>query len=461
MNRLIICASTLLSALPLIVNPAPSALEGIWKSKGYGLVIQFSRDGVDFYDTSEISCSFREHQSLDQFLKENNRIDQSEPDSLSFFSEGGITRYGFQRLSGLPARCLDTKSDAEKSNPAANFGVFWQIFKENYAFFDKHGIDWNTVRKRYRPTITDNTSAEELYRTLVEIIGLLNDPHVSLYGEGLPKIPPKLPKTLVNLLENDALRTAGPNRKEFVTRTKATIADHYLGDSRKEAIKARFTWGWVTEDIGYFSIDSMSGYSEKENKSLREYLRAVDATMDRVIRDLKTAKGLIVDARWNTGGYDATALHIAGHFTDKQLLAFTKKAKHGPGFAPIQQVYIPSHALEVFSGPIVFLSSRDTVSAAEIFSMAMMAIPNVTSMGESTAGFLSDANAFHLPNGWKIRLSNEVYTAVDGGKYEVDGIPVDVSMPPRDGELLESYIQRVLDQAINHLNGLVQADISE
>ena len=192
----------------------------------------------------------------------------------------------------------------------------------------------------------------------------------------------------------------------------------------------------------------MDDYVDEDSATLRDSHRLVDETMNRIITDLDGAKGFIVDARWNGGGYDSNALHIAGHFTDQQLLAFTKRARKGDTLTPEQEIFIPWHAVEKFSGPVVYLCSRDTLSAAEIFSMAMMAMPNVTSLGEPTVGALSDTHSVHLPNGWRLRLSNEVYKAIDGVVYEGAGIPVDIFLPPEENSTLESYLRLGMDEAI-------------
>ena len=53
----------------------------------------------------------------------------------------------------------------------------------------------------------------------------------------------------------------------------------------------------------------------------------------------------------------------------------------------------------------------------------------MTRIGESTQGILSDMMQRHLPNGWKINLSNELYEAADGVLYEDCGIPPHVEIP--------------------------------
>jgi C-terminal processing protease CtpA/Prc len=95
------------------------------------------------------------------------------------------------------------------------------------------------------------------------------------------------------------------------------------------------------------------------------------------------------------------------------------------GYAPSTDVFLdPTDNVDLaYDGDVILLTSRSTVSAAEIFTMSMMQLPQVTLMGRPTSGELSDILARELPNGWQIGLSNEVYAAPDGVVYEIVGIP--------------------------------------
>ena len=78
-----------------------------------------------------------------------------------------------------------------------------------------------------------------------------------------------------------------------------------------------------------------------------------------------------------------------------------------------------------FTGPVAVLTSDSTVSAAEVGTLALRALPNTRSFGRPTYGALSDPFRFRLPNGWKGAVSNEIYRASDGDVYEGSGIPPD------------------------------------
>jgi carboxyl-terminal processing protease len=101
-----------------------------------------------------------------------------------------------------------------------------------------------------------------------------------------------------------------------------------------------------------------------------------------------------------------------------------------------------------FTGPVYYLQSDYTVSAAEIFSLAMMALPNVTRVGTPTYGVLSNALEKKLPNGWSVGLSNEVYVAVDGNLYEGRGIPTNIEVTARTTGSFHERMRLDIDTAL-------------
>lgn len=425
---------------------ADERLNGVWMMEGYGRIMEVKDGNIKTFQVTEVSCVLDEQSPLDHYLRQINRIDLTERDRLRFYEEGGITRYDNTRLAELPDNCTDVPNQ----DPEYNFEIFWRAFQENYAFFDLYDVDWDAIYRTYRPQVTQDTTPEELFDIMTKLIKLLKDGHVNLTGLG-SWINAGKPGTL-EVLFQEAHPGEEVTEERLIGAAKDVIARHYLKDSRRQASNGnQFTWGWAADGIGYLSVDSMSGYLA-DNKSLEESLRFVDSLMRRVMADLDGAEAFIIDARWNSGGSDANALAIAAYFTDQYLLAFTKKAKNGDGYNPAQGIFIPNHPERRFAGPVVYLCSSDTFSAAEIFSMAMQAIPNVTSMGERTGGALSDKLGFDLPNGWRISMSNEVYIASDGELYEGRGIPVDITLPKDDRTRFESHLRLGMDRAIAYLN---------
>lgn len=94
--------------------------------------------------------------------------------------------------------------------------------------------------------------------------------------------------------------------------------------------------------------------------------------------------------------------------------------------APFDHVLQPQGG-PVLSQPVILLTGPLTASAAEIFTLAMRELPQVTVLGAPTAGALSDILDVSLPNGWTLGLSHQRYLDARGALFEATGIPPDLS----------------------------------
>ena len=68
-----------------------------------------------------------------------------------------------------------------------NFDALWNTFNERYAFFELRGVDWKAQYEKYRPKVTKNTTDEELYGLICEMLKPLKDGHVNLKAKSLGK----------------------------------------------------------------------------------------------------------------------------------------------------------------------------------------------------------------------------------------------------------------------------------
>jgi carboxyl-terminal processing protease len=173
-------------------------------------------------------------------------------------------------------------------------------------------------------------------------------------------------------------------------------------------------------DVGYLNVVTMGGFSEGE-PSLAEELRVLNAALDEALAAFQGARAVIVDVSNNRGGHDAVGRAIAARFTDSRRLAYTKRPRN-VSMLP-QPFHVEPFPGPRFTGPVYLLTSDVTVSAAEVFTLCMRALPNVTHVGTATRGALSDVLVKPLPNGWRMELSNEIYLDAQGALFEVRGIP--------------------------------------
>lgn len=432
--RTLLCCLALCGGMSGAAEPAVPLrlgdLPGVWQMRGYGTVLQVSAERVVRYDVTDISCLRVDDRALAEAAGQHDRLAAS-PRGFSMFEVGGITRYALDRLPRLPQRC-EQQSSQPVTDPELNFSVFWQAFRENYAFFELRQVDWNQIYARFRPDLSATSSEADLFKVFSSVLAALHDGHVTLHA-GEREIESGAQGELKQLWITEKGAAPGEEAtRGYRVAVQEHIAQDILRGKSSQGANGALTWGWAAPGIGYINVATMRWLNAAgQRQPLTDQIAAVDEYMARALRDLRGAKALIVDARFNGGGNDAIALRIMGSLTQGRRLAFTKRAVEGRGLTDPQEVFIAPTVADPFTGPIYYLQSGNTVSAAEIFTLAMMALPNATRIGTSTYGVLSDMLDKRLPNGWSFSLSNELYLAVDGQLYEGRGIPPAVPVDVR------------------------------
>ena len=113
------------------------------------------------------------------------------------------------------------------------------------------------------------------------------------------------------------------------------------------------------------------------------------------------------------------------------------------------EAWLEPQADEAYLQPVTLIAGPITASAAEIFTITMQRLPQVTVIGENTVGILSDILGKPLPNGWSVGLSNEVYLDADGVSFEGIGVTPDMQVPVFSVEEVQAGMDPALDLAIS------------
>lgn len=430
-------------------------LQGVWRSHGYGKILQIERDGYVLFEETGISCLPLYAGSLEELGRHYEDVLVSpRQQGFSVRRASGVSRMGFRRLKALPAT-LASSRQREPHNPEYNFDVFWQTFAEQYALFPLKGVEWRQSYQRYRPRITADTHPELLFATMTAMLRPLRDGHIRLhtpwahYDAGArPALYNRLDRELESA-EDD--RDCGSYLGELREWLHDVIHEDYLGDRGGHGGHRSVEWGRLGRATGYLNIRAMAGQSGRVGQPAAD-LAATDAIVRRVLADVGDLPHLVVDLRGNGGGYDGVALRFAAYLADRKRLAFRKAARRGEGLTGRQAVHV-SPAEGRYTGNLYVLTSELTASAAEIFVLALLQHPRLTLIGEPTQGILSDTLERHLPNGWSFTLSNEVYWASDGQVYEDVGIPPHVRLPYLGREGREAGRDSMLDWVLRRTEG--------
>lgn len=412
-----------------------AALAGIWRSRGYGFLLVIDEDGYRLLEQTRVSLQAIAAGSLTELAERFVALSLSPAGrALALRPATGVTRIRFRRLARMPA--VGETGAAEASDPEFNFEVAWHHLAEHYALFGLKGVDWQRAYQTHRPRVGPDTPAEDLFAVLADMLRPLRDGHVRLHAPhahfdagAAPGLHARLGRELDAAAD---ARGVEAYLHELREAEQALIARRYLRRPPRSRCNGLLAHGRLAGGaVGYLAIRAMAGQSGRLGAPLAD-CEAVDAAMAEIMAELGELPALVVDVRGNGGGYDAVALRLAGYLTDRRRPTFTKSVRHGDGFTGGETVHVAPLGARRYRGRIYLLTSELTASAAEIFVLALLQHPRCTRVGEATEGILSDFLERHLPNGWLVTLSNELYRAADGALYEDVGIPPHRLLPYLD-----------------------------
>ncbi len=422
--KILFCFFIFFSAHTLLAQTVPEdALNGIWKMRGYGKIISVNDTVVNSYEVTSISCTLNSQLKRDDILQLGTmkRVDQN----LLTITQG-IKVYTLDKIEELPKSVEYNLTKSE--DPQYNFDVFWNMMNENYPFFKERKMDWLSIREKHQGSRIKNKN--QLHRILKKIIRQLNDGHTTLV---IPKkngaSPHYRASSKTAVLEDKILERYVKNPVRYGTSIKGNGLLNY---------------GMTDNNVGYIQINNMMFFSDKYKNPralsgydyLFDYLNASESNPDhfedekrgirnlmgKIIEDLQGTDAIIIDLRFNSGGYDLVSLEILRHFIAEETTLYSKKAKLPNGYTT-PQFFSVSPADTTYHQPVFLLTSHQTASAPEILALGSMAVSSITRIGSDTEGIFSDILEKKLPNGWTLNLSNEIYQAVNGTCYESLGIP--------------------------------------
>ncbi|MEO1448104.1 MAG: S41 family peptidase [Bacteroidota bacterium] len=319
--------------------------------------------------------------------------------------------------------------DVENS-PQKNFALFWEDFDAHYGLFVARGWNWDSIYQVYEPQVTAETTDAELWEIFREMTAYLDDSHTFIYdpaGQQFFASGSEMDEQVFSEFSLDLL--------------KKSYLENFVPLELTEAEGEQYGYAKLKgKDIGYIYLSDM----EANNK---DYI-------DDVLKILGEHKAMIIDIRNNTGGDDEVGRQLAGRFAESRELAFTVETRNGPlhtDFTDKQSQYLEPLGPEQFRKPILILTDRITVSAAEVFLMYMHTIPDVTLVGDTTAGDFSDVSMRRfLPNGWQYQYSIMQYLEPDGTSLDGRGHVPDVQIRNSSANI-QAGTDVVVERAIGYL----------
>jgi C-terminal processing protease CtpA/Prc len=259
----------------------------------------------------------------------------------------------------------------------------------------------------YALKIYPDMSEESLFNVCANMLKELNDPHVCLYTPG-----------------RFANSYFDGNREDFNLSTIRSYLNRNGNDDYKNFLYGRFS---SATNIGYIHISLFTNEeSEPENQKWGK-------AIDKIINSLANTNAIVLDVRSNRGGEIFIMEYIAARFASEQKDYLKARTKTGPGSNDLSPAKIytikslkpASDNLYSYTKPIVLITNKSTISAAEWFTMALRTQSHVTHVGTPTCGALSSRKDRFMINGWFYSISPERVTDMNGKYYEGIGISPD------------------------------------
>jgi C-terminal processing protease CtpA/Prc len=315
-------------------------------------------------------------------------------------------------------------SPAESNQNLADFEVAWAWVDSVYPVFDVKKVNWGSVYAEYRPK-AEAALGDEFYQVLHDMLSVLKDPHLYYKTNGGARFFPHVSPRLI------------ADRNTFSPQLVRTYFEGELLVAGRDGVE----YGILNGNVGYIRITHFNkDHMMDDFPSVMAFVAGTD--------------GLILDVRNNTGGDHDKVGAVVSMFIESQMawpLAFYADKVLFESWPPIQ----PDVNDYRYVNPVVVLMNGASLSSGELFPEVMGQLPNVTLVGDTTAGAgCNDRGDFRgdrrLPSGKMIHIPTGCITRYDGVPWELVGIVPDIRVPQTEGDV-EDGRDRQLEYALGLL----------
>lgn len=291
--------------------------------------------------------------------------------------------------------------DFKEGDPVSVFESCWAFYDQQYPYFELKGIDWDQVYNTYRPSISSETTKQQLAEILSEMMRELKDYHVYLDGDEQINFT-KLSYTSVRL-QSYPLDEPQPSEVFNTFPDIVNIDDPIL------------VYDSPSNNIAYVELFGF----DSSNQNFTQILNTV-----------RNKRGLIIDIRRNSGGSSSAMEAIASNFTNDKIRYAEERYRINSNrndFTKWYPLFVDGTSTRTFNKPVVLIISQLTGSAAERFASIMKEFPQVTLIGDTTFGGSGGILEYALPNGWVCTSSFKQVIRENGQYIEYAGISPDIT----------------------------------
>ena len=361
----------------------------------------------------------------------------------------------------------------------AAFDRLWRAMDEGYSHFEGSGVDWNDIRRRYRPLVAA-ASDDDAYLDLIrEMLAELKDTHTDLWvplpdvvGIGATIRPIGGQAVITEVMTGSPAAEAGLRPGMVITAVDGQPVEDalaavpgYLANARSpatrewertaslldgprdtttrlnlldvsaqpvEVVATRTAWRQPSETgplvagqrlaggWGYIQVPTLNPF--EQNDLVAEFDAALDALLD--------TPGRVLDLRGNGGGDSALADAMVGRLIAAPIAYGSEqfRTRHVMHGWTLQDMPTAKPRGTQYTGNVVVLIDAGVASSGEWFVLALVEARRAVTVGRTTAGSTGNPVGFSIAGGGLVRYSTSIFRRPDGEMVEGIGIAPDATV---------------------------------
>lgn len=335
-----------------------------------------------------------------------------------------------------------TSSDAKMN--ARVFDRVWTLVAKRYWDPTLHGVDWKAARATFRPQAIAAPDSRALYEILERMLDRIGDSHVYVDDNVQTESDDPASVGFVSVIEDGAWRVLSVSRDSPASRAGVEEGWQLVSvDGR--APKSDDPPPATGQSQTYVFAD---GLGAKRVLSLRaeplpprpivssrrlagnvlllridDFEPGVDRWLADQLAQNPAPRAVVLDLRENDGGDATVTARVAGAFFEKRRLLLVRSGREA-GTDEVQAM-----GRRAYTGPLVVLVGRRSASAAEAFAALVGGSGRGITVGERTAGALTGAAHFRLPDGGELSVATSDVHMPDGTRIEGVGYNPKITVP--------------------------------